>query len=233
MTSSLLPFDEVKAVVFDCDGVLVDSENINNEVFAQLATLAGVDTSFMDSVRLYMGRSTDECVAELEGQLGAPISFDFAAEYEKRVLDQQQSLQAVQDVPVLLQWLAENNYPMCVASSGTPTEIRLRLTTSRLINHFGEHLYSASMVARGKPAPDLFLLAAQRLGVPPESCLVVEDSPFGVRGAKAAGMRVAGFASLASSEVLTEAGADLTVETMAELHRHFAVACYLTDGHRL
>ncbi|MDG4795497.1 HAD family phosphatase [Micromonospora sp. WMMD1082] len=211
-------------MVFDCDGVLVDSETINNEVFAQLATLAGVDTSFTDSVRLYMGRATDECVAELEDQLGTPISFDFAAEYERQVLDQQQNLHPIEGVVTLLRWLVDNKYPICVASSGTPTEIRQKLTTSRLINHFGEHLYSASMVARGKPAPDLFLLAAQRLGIPPESCLVVEDSPFGVRGAKTAGMRVAGFASLASSQLLKDAGADFTVETMAELHRHLAGA---------
>lgn len=219
-----ISFDQIKAVVFDCDGVLVDSETINNEVIAQLATLAGLNTSFEESVRLYMGRATDECAAEIEEQIGSPIAFDFAARYEEQVLARQKDLEPIKGVRNLLEWLTVRGLPVCVASSGTPTEIRHRLTTTDLLAYFGEHLYSASMVSRGKPAPDLFMLASERIGVRPESCLLIEDSPFGVQGGKAAGMQVVGFASLAAPTSLLEAGADLVVRTMEDLYHHIAHA---------
>lgn len=81
----------IQAVVFDCDGVLVDSERINNEVLAALVTRAGIPTTAQDSAARYMGRSTAECVAEVEDQLGRPLSFDLAAEYEHQVMDRQRT----------------------------------------------------------------------------------------------------------------------------------------------
>ncbi|WP_018802445.1 HAD family hydrolase [Salinispora arenicola] len=219
-----ISFEQIKAVMFDCDGVLVDSETINNEIIAQLATLAGLKTSFEDSVRLYMGRATDECAAEIEEQVGSPLAFDFAARYEEQVLARQKDLEPITGVRNLLEWLTGQGLPVCVASSGTPNEIRHRLTTTDLLAYFDEHLYSASMVSRGKPAPDLFMLASERIGVRPESCLLIEDSPFGVQGGKAAGMQVVGFASLAAPTSLQEAGADLVVRTMEELYDHIAHA---------
>lgn len=222
VTRQGISVDRVKAVVFDCDGVLVDSETINNEVIAQLATLAGLETSFEDSVRLYMGRATDECAAEIQQQVGRPLAFDFAGLYEQRVLARQKDLEPIEGVKDLLEWLTGRDLPLCVASSGTPAEIRHRLTTTGLLTFFGEHLYSASMVSRGKPAPDLFMLASERIGVRPESCLLIEDSRFGVQGGKAAGMQVVGFASLAAASTLLEAGADLIVRTMQDLYDHVA-----------
>lgn len=205
-----------KLVVFDCDGVLVDSEPINNAVFAELVTEAGLPTTLEQSIASYMGRATVECVADVERELGRPIGFDLADAYEHRVLARQRDeLVAIDGVRDLLDLLREASVPVCVASSGTPREIAFRLRVTGLDGYFGEHCYSASMVARGKPAPDLFLLAADRMGVDPADCVLIEDSPFGVRGGRAAGMTVLGYAALADPHTLHDAGADHVVTAMS------------------
>jgi HAD superfamily hydrolase (TIGR01509 family) len=207
----------IEAVVFDCDGVLVDSERVNNEVFAELVTRAGLPTTAEDSVARYMGRSTAECVAEVEHQLGRRLDFDLAAGYEAEVLHRQRTgLTAVPGVEALLDRLQMAGVPVCVASSGTPNEIAHRLAMTGLDRFFGDHCYSASTVRRGKPAPDLFLLAAEGIGVNPTACVVIEDSPYGVRGGKAAGMTVIGYAALASAHALRDAGADHVITDMAD-----------------
>jgi HAD superfamily hydrolase (TIGR01509 family) len=206
-----------KAIVWDCDGVLVDSERINNEVFAALVTRAGVPTTYAESVARYMGRSTAECVADVEERLGRPTGFDLAAEYHRTVRERHHTdLAAVPGARDLLDRLRERGTPVCVASSGTPEEIAHRLELTGLAGYFGDRVYSASMVARGKPAPDLFLYAAARLGVEPTDCVLVEDSPFGVRGGRAAGMTVVGYAALADAAVLRDAGADPVVADLAD-----------------
>ncbi|MEV4417817.1 HAD family phosphatase [Catellatospora sp. NPDC049609] len=208
----------IKAVVFDCDGVLVDSERINNAVFAELATQAGLPTTLEQSIARYMGRSTVECVADIERELGRPVGFDLPAEYERRVLTRQRDeLVAIEGVRDLLELLRDAAVPVCVASSGTPHEIAFRLAVTGLDAYFGAHTYSASLVARGKPAPDLFLLAADRIGADPAHCVLLEDSPFGVRGGKAAGMTVIGYAALAAPDTLRAAGADRVVTAMAQV----------------
>jgi HAD superfamily hydrolase (TIGR01509 family) len=208
----------IKAVVFDCDGVLVDSEIINNAVFAELVTRAGLPTTLEQSIERYMGRATVECVADVERELGRPIGFDLPAEYEREVLARQHTeLTAVDGVRELLDLLRAAAVPVCVASSGTPPEIAFRLRVTGLTGYFGEHLYSASMVARGKPEPDLFLLAADRIGVDPADCVLIEDSPFGVRGGRAAGMTVIGLAALAAADTLRAAGAEHVVTAMAQV----------------
>ena len=203
--------------MFDCDGVLVDSERINNEVLADLVTRAGLPTTAEDSAARYMGRSTAECIAEIEHQLGRRLDFDLATEYEKEALRRQRTgLAVVPGIEELLDRLCAANVPICVASSGTPDEIALRLALTGLDRFFGDHCYSASMVPRGKPAPDLFLLAAGSIGVHPTGCVVIEDSPYGVRGGKAAGMTVVGYAALASPRTLRRAGADYIITEMAD-----------------
>ncbi len=129
---------------------------------------------------------------------------------------QRTGLAVVPGIEELLDRLCAANVPICVASSGTPDEIALRLALTGLDRFFGDHCYSASMVPRGKPAPDLFLLAAGSIGVHPTGCVVIEDSPYGVRGGKAAGMTVVGYAALASPRTLRRAGADYIITEMAD-----------------
>lgn len=205
----------ITAVVFDCDGVLVDSEPINNEVLAALVTRAGLPTSVEDCATRYMGRTTAECVTEIEHHLGRRVGFDLAAEFDEEVRRRQQgSLTAIPGVAALLDRLHTAGIPVCVASSGTPEEIALKLAVTGLDRFFGDHCYSASMVTRGKPAPDLFLLAADGIGVHPAACVVIEDSPYGIAGAKAAGMTVIGYAAVASARTLHDAGADHIITDM-------------------
>ncbi len=205
------------AVVFDCDGVLVDSEPLSNEIFAQVLTQEGLPTTCDDSVRRYLGRNTAECVAEVRRALGRPLRTDVVAEYERRCAEAFRTrLDPVPGVVDLLDALVKADVPRCVASSGTPQEIALRLEVTRLGHYFGDLLFSAVMVPRGKPAPDLFRYAAARMDVEPTRCVLIEDSPAGVRGGKAAGMAVIGLASLVSPELLAEAGADLVLTRIVD-----------------
>lgn len=205
------------AVVFDCDGVLVDSERLSNQVFAEVVTAEGLPTSFDDAVRRYLGRSTAECAAEIAEELGRPLRTDLIGEYERRcALAFGAELVAVPGVVELLETLVAAGLPRCVASSGTPAEIALRLELTKLAHYFDHHVYSASMVPRGKPEPDLFRHAAAALGVDPHGCVLLEDSPAGVRGGMAAGMTVVGYASLIGPEALAEAGADHVITDIAD-----------------
>lgn len=209
---------EFDAVIFDCDGVLVDSEHSNNEILAALVTRAGIPVTPADSAARYMGRSTPECVADVERELGRPVSFDLTAEYEALAREHQRhSLKTVPGVGKLLDVFQLRGILVCVASSGSSKEIRWKLAHTNLTGFFGEHCYSASMVARGKPAPDLFLFAAKKLGVDPGRCVVVEDSIPGVRAGKAAGMTVIGFAALTPARALTDVGADYVFSSMTDV----------------
>ncbi|MGH3742195.1 MAG: HAD family hydrolase, partial [Micromonosporaceae bacterium] len=154
------------AVVFDCDGVLVDSEPLSNTILAQILTEEGLPTTFDDSVRLYLGRSNADALVDIQRALGRPLRTDVISEYKRRVAEAfRQQLRPVPGVTELLDELTTAGIPCCVASSGTPSEIGLRLEITRLGSYFNGRVYSASMVPRGKPHPDLFWYAAQQLGV--------------------------------------------------------------------
>ncbi|KAA2253641.1 HAD family phosphatase [Solihabitans fulvus] len=205
-------------VIFDCDGTLVDSERIANEVFAALITSEGLPTSFEQCVARYMGRSASSCFAEIERELGHPLRADMAEERTRRLNERLVAeLVAVPSMADVLTGLAAEGVPVCVASSSTPEEIAFRLDRTGLTDFFDGKLFSATMVANGKPAPDIFLFAAEKLGARPESCAVVEDSPIGVAAGRAAGMRVVGFADLVAPDTLRAAGADLVVTDAADL----------------
>ncbi|GIG63955.1 HAD family hydrolase [Phytomonospora endophytica] len=208
-----------KLVIFDNDGVLVDSERLSNVVFAEMITAAGLPTTFEESVDLYMGKRTTDCVPLVESLLGAPLPAGFIAEYEQRCGDLlRRELVAVDGVTDLLETLQRDGTAYCIASSGTPAEIDLRLTVTGLAEHFeNEWIHSGVMVANGKPAPDLFEYAAAQHGVSPAECVVIEDSIAGVTGAKAAGMFVIGHAALLPGNRLAEAGADIVVGSMREV----------------
>ena len=182
-------------ILFDCDGVLVDSEPLANAVLAEFLTELGLPHTGEECSTRYVGRSIPSIVAEIERESGIKLPADFHADLWRR--DKHAfagRLPAIPGVADVIAGLRAQDRPLCVASSSAPERIRNSLTVTGLIGHFEPHLYSATQVARGKPAPDLFLFAAESMGFDPAECTVIEDSLAGVQAGVAAGMRVIGFA---------------------------------------
>ncbi|AXE87762.1 HAD family hydrolase [Streptomyces sp. Go-475] len=195
-------------VIFDNDGVLVDSEPISNRLLAAYLTELGHPTSYEDSLRDYMGSAMHrihDLVAERTGQR---LPADFDDVFHARVFAAfERDLKAVPGVDEVLQKLAADSVPYCVASSGSHERIRVGHRTTGLDRWFDEgRIFSSEDVGRGKPAPDLFLYAAERMGIAPERCVVIEDSLLGVQAAVAAGMDVYGFTAMTPADRLTGAG---------------------------
>jgi len=173
-------------VIFDCDGVLVDSEPVANRVFADALHELGFDMTFEDVCREFTGLSMSRCVALIEKRMGRPLPREFVDDVQRRTFDGfRRDLQPVAGVVDALDRI---DLPACVASSGELEKMRLTLGITGLLPRFEGKLFSAEQVARGKPAPDLFLFAARQMGLPPADCTVVEDSVPGVLAARAAGM---------------------------------------------
>ena len=204
-------------VIFDCDGVLVDSERVANEVFAGvLREVCGLEFSLEQMFDTFVGHSKAQCLEKIESLIGEPPPAELERRYREDI-DQAlaESVQAVVGVETVLERLAP---PCCVASSGSHDKMRLTLGKTGLIHRFDGNIFSTSEVERGKPHPDIYLHAAKRMGVfEPARCLVIEDSPIGVAGAVAAGMRVFGFAELMPEHKLREAGAHEVFRRMADL----------------
>jgi HAD superfamily hydrolase (TIGR01509 family) len=184
----------IQLVIFDSDGVLVDSEPIASRVLAETLTDFGFATSSRDAIDRYTGISLKAVLAKIEAELDRPLPAGFLATLRQRdVAAFQAELQPMPGVVETLETLDRLNLAKCVASSGTVDKLRVTLGVSGLSRYFEPHIFSAEMVESSKPAPDLFLYAAQRMGVRPEACVVIEDSVPGIEAAQAAGMRSFGF----------------------------------------
>jgi HAD superfamily hydrolase (TIGR01509 family) len=194
-------------VIFDNDGVLVDSEPLSNTLLAAYLTELGHPTSYEDSLRDYMGAAMHRVHDLIEERTGQRLPEDFDDVFHARVFAAfERELRPVAGVGAVLEKLAADGVPYCVASSGSHERIRVGHRAAGLGQWFEEsRIFSSQDVGRGKPAPDLFLYAAERMGVPAERCAVVEDSPLGVRAAVAAGMDVYGFTAMTPPERLTGA----------------------------
>ncbi|MEU2236868.1 HAD family hydrolase [Streptomyces vietnamensis] len=194
-------------VIFDNDGVLVDSEPISNTLLAGYLTELGHPTTYEESVRDYMGSAMHRIHELVEERSGQRLPADFDDVFHARVFAAfQAELVAVPGAADVLKGLAAAGAPYCVASSGSHERIRVGHRTTGLDAYFGdETIFSAEDVGRGKPAPDLFLYAAERMGVAPERCVVVEDSGPGVQAALAAGMDVYGFTAMTPEAKLSGA----------------------------
>jgi HAD superfamily hydrolase (TIGR01509 family) len=196
-------------VIFDCDGVLVDSERLTTEVEARVLTSLGWPMNRAEVVERWMGRTSEAQLADVRDRLGAEAAqlFDAVTTAELHTAFETR-LQAVTGVPALLDHLDDHGIATCVASSGTHARMGVTLRVTGLRDRFEGRIHSGTEVEHGKPAPDLFLHAADLMGVPPSRCVVVEDSVYGVRAGVAAGMQVYGFAGgLTSARALAEAGA--------------------------
>ena len=178
-------------VIFDCDGVLVDSETIACRVDAQCLTEIGFPTTADYIQEHFVGVSSRTMFEQLEKTHGRKLPADFAEKLRQRLNSAfERELEPIAGVADLLPRIGVK---VCVASSSQPERLRHTLGLTGLWPHFDPHVFSATMVANGKPAPDLFLYAADRMRTPPRGCVVVEDSQAGVAAGVAAGMRVLGF----------------------------------------
>ncbi|MGE0116935.1 MAG: HAD family hydrolase [Dongiaceae bacterium] len=211
---------DIDLVIFDCDGVLVDSEIVSFAAEAEVLAEFGIDLPAEKLVERFLGMSSTTAFAVLEKEYGLRLPADFAARCRQHVLEAfERKLQPIPGIADLLDGLPQRR---CVASSSEPARIRHSLTLAGILHHFDPHIFSAVQVARGKPAPDLFLFAAAQMGAAPARCLVIEDSPPGVTGARAAGMAVLGFTGgghclPGHGETLRAAGAAEVFGSMREL----------------
>jgi HAD superfamily hydrolase (TIGR01509 family) len=205
-------------VIFDCDGVLVDSERLTVGVEARLLTELGWPHTVEQVVERWMGRTSSYQLGEIEARLGREAMLSFDARSGEELLQAfERELRAVEGIEQVVERLQAAGISTCVASSGTHKKMRHTLGLTGLYDIFEGRIYSATEVAHGKPAPDLFLHAARQMGVRPSGCVVVEDSVYGVRAARAAGMTAYGFAGgLTPAEALVAEGA-VVFHEMAEL----------------
>lgn len=206
-------------IIFDCDGVLVDSELLSCRCLSEVLAGFGLRLSVEQALELFLGRST-KAIEQHHRDLGHALPDDFLARLKARVLETFAG--ALQPIPGVGAVLSELETPCCVASSSDLDRVSLSLDVTGLAPHFGDRLYTAQMVRHGKPAPDLFLHAAGKMQTDPVRTLVIEDSVSGVQAAKAAGMMVWGFVGgghyLARDgrAILSAAGADRVFARMSE-----------------
>ncbi len=201
---------DLKLVMFDCDGVLVDSERISNGVLARLLTAEGLPTTLVEARRDYQGLLLGEVAAGAQMKLGRPLSEGWLDRYERERNDAfQLELEPVEGAADVVELLRTAGLEVCVASQGKLEKTRLSLELTGLRHLFAPHaLFSAETVARGKPYPDLFLHAAAAMGARPRECVVVEDTPSGVAAAVSAGMRALGYVADSDARELRRAGAE-------------------------
>ncbi len=201
-------------VIFDCDGVLVDSEPLSNRALAEALAAAGYPMGVEETTRIFMGRSWPSCVVIMRERFGV-VPPGIEQDYRHRMTAAfEAELAPVPGAEAAIDAVARE-HATCVASSGSHEKMRHSLGLTGLYERFAGRIFSAQDVAVGKPAPDLFLHAAASMGFAPGDCVVVEDSPVGVQAASAAGMRVLGYAGRTRATQL--AAADAVFADMAEL----------------
>jgi HAD superfamily hydrolase (TIGR01509 family) len=207
-------------IIFDCDGVLVDSEVISCRAHAETLTRHGYPITADEVLNRFLGVSDREARLMIENEISRKLPNDFESQVKQATL--QFYADDLRAISYVSEAIAAIGLPKCVASSGTPEKIRHGLTCAGLYDQLAPHIFSASEVKRGKPAPDLFLFAAEQMQAAPAQCLVIEDSIPGVTGAVAAGMTVLGFhggshCPPGHADTLRAAGAIMTFEDMRQL----------------
>ncbi|MGW0396078.1 HAD family hydrolase [Streptomyces sp. NPDC003042] len=205
-------------VIFDNDGVLVDSEPLSNTILSGYLTELGHPTTYEESLRDYMGAAVHRVHDLVQERTGQRLPEEFDRTLHDRVFAAfERELRPVAGITELLAELSAQGVPYCLASSASHARIRVGHRSAGLDEWFEEEwIFSSEDVGRGKPEPDLFLHAAQVMGVEPSRCVVVEDSPLGVRAARAAGMDVYAFTGMLPAERL--AGATAYFGEMKELY---------------
>jgi len=205
----------VRLVIFDCDGVLVDSERITVRIDVAVLAQLGWALTEDEVLERFLGRTDEYMATQIEAHLGRPLAANWDEPFQRLY---REAFEAdLKPVPGILEALDEIVLPTCVASSGTHERMRYTLGLTGLYRRFAGRIFGAGDVVRGKPAPDLFLHAADRMGVEPQNCAVVEDSRYGVEAARAAGMRAFGYAGGMTPASRLEGPGTVVFDDMREL----------------
>jgi HAD superfamily hydrolase (TIGR01509 family) len=214
----------IEAIIFDFDGVIADSEALANRVIAERVTALGVPTTLDDALHRYQGRRWGEAMVLIEADIGRPLPTGFSEDLLALLRTSfRTDLREVPGATAFIRRFA--GMRRCIASSSALNRLRHGLELLKIAEDFADAVFSAEMVARGKPHPDIFLHAANAIGVDPSRCLVIEDSANGVEAGVAAGMTVVGLCAGAHSrdghgERLTGAGAVLAAATWAQVETY-------------
>ncbi len=203
-----------KCIIFDCDGVLVDSEAISAKIFQEMAAESGFKLDFESVLEQITGTSMTENLKFFSENINGELPEDFESEFRKRSYEAfKTDLKPIKGIHDLLEKI---NIPVGVASSGPVEKIKLNLTTTNLIDYFGNNIFSCYEIGSWKPEPEIYLHAAKKMGFKPGECAVIEDSLAGVQSAKAGGFNVFGFANDKNETAFKELGATVFF-SMAEL----------------
>ena len=222
--SDIADLRQFELIIFDCDGVLVDTEPTTNRLLAEVVTEAGWAVSAEDSIRMFKGHDLNEIVVEVERRVGRPLP-GLLEEYRARMFAAfDAGIDPIEGAAELLDALDAAGGPRrCVASNGPQNKMHASLSAAGLLDRFGcdgvRRIYSAYDIQRWKPDPGLFLHAAGAMGVAPNRCVVIEDSVTGVVAARAATMPVVALAGLTDAETLANAGANRVIDSMHTLAR--------------
>ncbi len=192
-------------IIFDCDGVLVNSEPLANQVYVQILEEHGHQVNSEEYMREFSGASITQRLQVTSQKLNWTPPSNFTSTFQERLAEL--SKQVLEPVPGIHELIESLTVPVCIGSNGTRSEILLRLKLANLTEFFGDAIFSGLEVPHPKPAPDVFLAAAQSFNIPPSRCIVIEDSIPGVTAGVRAGMKVYGYAAFTSAEMLQAAGA--------------------------
>ena len=210
--------EQVQLVIFDCDGVLVDSEVLANREAARVKTELGIPYTTEEHIAKFVGLGKNSQVVAEELKVLPEEYWELMRVARTKAFEEE-----LGEMPGIREVLEGLKLPFCMASSGAMEKIATSLRVTGLRTYFPEErVFNSEMVSRGKPAPDLFLLAAERMSVAAKHCVVIEDSPSGIEGAVAAGMRAFAFTGgshmqPALIERLKKAGAEQLFSSMGEL----------------
>jgi HAD superfamily hydrolase (TIGR01509 family) len=213
-------------VIFDCDGVLVDSEPLANAVFAKHLKPLGIDLNVEQTMARFMGRSMKSCLEDVKSELllkALPLPADFPNAFlddlQRDTFDTlKKHLEPVKGIELALDTIERLGLATCIASSGAHEKMAVTLGKTKLLQRFSNRIYSATQVSNGKPAPDLFLFAAAQMQVAAANCAVVEDSPFGVEAAVAAGMTAFAYCALTPRQAILDQPGVLEAHLAGRVH---------------
>jgi len=204
-----------KLVIFDCDGVLVDSERLTNQIFIDMLSDMGVNITLQEVMDNYVGIPLLDGLRILAKKHKFIPPEDFIDRFNSKCLIVFEN--ELQAIPGIMYVIAQIQTPFCVASNSQPEKVRTMLKITRLFDSFEGKIFTASQVKKPKPAPDVYIYASEAFNINPPDCLVIEDTPTGVSAAKAAGMTVYGYSAHSSAKRLLDAGAHTVFDDMKDL----------------